>query len=280
MTVTLASPAPGPIVYPESDGKPMADNTKQARWIVILFDNLLALLAEVADVFIAADLLWYPVEGEPETCQAPDVFVAFGRPRGDRGSYKQWEEGGIAPQVVFEILSPGNDYTEMADKHDFYEQHGVEEYYVYNPDKNSLVVYVRRGEVLRRVRPADGFVSPRLKIRFQLTAPEMTVYRPDGRPFLMFDQLEAERVQAVERAEQADKRAEQAGERAEQADKRAEQAEQALHQADERAEHAEEGRRQADEARRLAERQTVEAAGEIERLRRLLEAAGQTGQQE
>jgi Uma2 family endonuclease len=214
----IASSVPSrTVVYPESDGKPLADNTKQARWIVILFDNLLALFAEVADVFIAADIFWYPVEGEPEIRVAPDVLAAFGRPRGDRGSYKQWEEGGIAPQVVVEVLSPGNDYTEMADKLDFYDRHGVEEYYVYDPDRNSLVVYVRHGEVLRRVRPADGFVSPRLKIRLQLTAPEMTVYRPAGRPFLMFDQLDAERVrieearrQAVERAEQADKRAEQA----------------------------------------------------------------------
>ena len=182
----------------------MADNTKQARWIVILFDNLLALFAEVADVFIAADLLWYPVEGEPEIRQAPDVLVAFGRPRGDRGSYQQWKEGDVAPQVVFEILSPGNRFTEMVNKFDFYESHGVEEYYVYDPDENSLVVYRRRGEVLRRVHLADGFVSPRLGIRFQLTAPEMMVYRPDGRPFLMFDQLEAERVQAVERAEKAE----------------------------------------------------------------------------
>jgi Uma2 family endonuclease len=217
MSVTLASPAPGPVEYPERDGKPMADNTKQARWIFMLYGNLLALFAEVAEVFIAADLLWYPVEGEPEVRQAPDVFVAFGRPKGDRGSYKQWEEGGIAPQAVFEILSPGNDPLEMADKLDWYDCHGVEEYYVYDPDRNRLAVYVRRGEVLRRVQPADGFTSPRLKIRFQLTSPEMTVYRPDGRPFITFDQLEAERVrveearrQAIERAEQADKRAEQA----------------------------------------------------------------------
>ena len=36
------------------------------------------------------------------------AMVVFGRPKGYRGSYRQWEEGGIAPQVVFEILSPGN----------------------------------------------------------------------------------------------------------------------------------------------------------------------------
>jgi hypothetical protein len=185
------------------------------------------------------------VEGEPDIRIAPDVLVAFGRPRGDRGSYKQWEEGGIAPHVIFEVRSPSNDPIEMADKLDFYDRHGVEEYYVYDPDKNRLAVYVRRGEVLRRVHPADGFVSPHLKIRFLLTTPEMTVYRPDGRPFLAFDQLEAERVEALKRAEQADKRAEQA-----------------------------------EEARRHAEEQAAQAAAEVERLRRLIVATGQTGQQQ
>ena len=237
MNVNLASLPLKPIVYPESDGKPMADNTKQARWIVILFDNLLALLAEEADVFIAADILWYPVEGEPEIRVAPDVLVAFGRPRRDRSSYKQWEEGGIAPQVVFEVLSPGNDPLEMADKLDFYDRHGVEEYYLYDPDRNRLAVYLRRGEVLRRMYPADGSVSPRLGIRFQLTEPEMTVYRPDGRRFLSFDQLEDERVRVEAARRQADKRAELAVKRAE-----------------------------------LAE-------AEVERLRRLLDATRQTGEQ-
>ncbi len=28
------------IIYPDSDGKPMADNTKQFRWIVTIKENL------------------------------------------------------------------------------------------------------------------------------------------------------------------------------------------------------------------------------------------------
>ncbi len=210
MSALVPPHPPRPIEYPESDGKPMAENTKQARWIFLLYGNLLALFADVADVFIAADHFWYPVKGEPEVRQAPDVFVAVGRPKGDRGSYKQWEEGDVAPQVVFEVLSPSNDPIEMADKFDWYERFGVEEYYIYDPDRNRLVIYVRRGEVLRRVHPANGHVSPRLKIRFQLTSPEMTVYRPDGRPFLTFDQLEAERAREAEARRQAVGRAEKA----------------------------------------------------------------------
>ena len=66
------------IHYPDSDGKPMADNTKQFRWIQLYKGNLDVLFAPRDDVFVAGDLLWYPVQGQPKIRQAPDVFVAFG----------------------------------------------------------------------------------------------------------------------------------------------------------------------------------------------------------
>jgi hypothetical protein len=39
------------------------------------------LFANNPEVFVAGDLVWYPGEGRQETCQAPDVLVAFGRPK-------------------------------------------------------------------------------------------------------------------------------------------------------------------------------------------------------
>src|SRR5947209_16123772 len=164
--MSLMAPAPPPdaVHYPDGDGKPMADNTKQARWITVLYGNLCALFREAADVFVAMDLLWYAAQGQPEVRTAPDVMVVFGRPKGDRGSYRQWEEGGVPVSVAFEVLSPGNTVPEMADKFAFYEDHGVEEYYIYDPDNNRLQVFVRRGEVLARVRKVDNYVSPRLGI--------------------------------------------------------------------------------------------------------------------
>ena len=93
----------------------MSDNTLQFQWIVTIKGGLEALFRDDPDVFVAGDLLWYPSRGRrPEIRTAPDALVAFGRPKGYRGSYMQWEEGGIAPQVVFEVLSPGNRAGEMA----------------------------------------------------------------------------------------------------------------------------------------------------------------------
>ena len=45
------------IVYPESDGKPMADNTEQFKWIVKIKENLEVLFKSNPDVFVSGDLL-------------------------------------------------------------------------------------------------------------------------------------------------------------------------------------------------------------------------------
>jgi len=81
------------IIYPDSDGQPMADNTKQFRWIVTIKENLEILFAEVPDVFVAGDLLWYPIEGNNKTRIAPDAMVVFGRPKGDSPSETLCERG-------------------------------------------------------------------------------------------------------------------------------------------------------------------------------------------
>jgi Uma2 family endonuclease len=188
------------IVYPESDGQPLSENTRQFRWIVTLAGNLAALFRERADVFVSGNQSWYPVEGEPEVRAAPDVYVVFGRPKGERGSYKQWEEQDVPMTVVFEVLSPSNTVPEMTDKFTFYEEYGAEEYYIYDPEANWLTGYVRRGDVLARVRPMNGFVSPRLEIKFDLSGPELVVRYPDGRPFLTFEELAAARDRAEQRA--------------------------------------------------------------------------------
>src|SRR4051812_555721 len=107
---------PGPIVYPESDGKPMAENTRQLDWILKLVGNLKVLVEDRPDVFAAGNQNWYPVEKHPEVVQAPDAYVVFGRPKGFRPSWKQWEEGNTPLTVVFEVRSPGNTTPEMADK--------------------------------------------------------------------------------------------------------------------------------------------------------------------
>ena len=199
-----------PVVYPDSDGQPMAENTKQFRWIVTIKENLELLFADEPNVFIAGDLLWYPVEGNNLIRQAPDAMVVFGRPKGDRGSYQQWKENNVVPQVVFEILSPGNRLKEMTKKFKFYDRYGVEEYYIYDPDSLDLTGWLRCEDEFAVIEEMDSWVSPRLGIRFVLKADTLEIYRPDGDRFLTYVELGQLREQERQRAEQERQRAEQA----------------------------------------------------------------------
>ncbi|MCS7309778.1 MAG: Uma2 family endonuclease [Armatimonadetes bacterium] len=257
--MALQETAKSKIVYPESDGKPMADNTRQLEAIVYLFDNLSALFAEREDVFVAADLFWYPVEGHPEIRTAPDVMVVLGRPKGHRPSYKQWEEENIPPQVVFEVLSPSNRPSDLVEKYLFYQEHGVQEYYLYDPDRGILDGWVRKEGELKPVEQTNGWVSPLIGIRFTLEGEALVVYRPDGERFVSYAELRRRYEQAQREAEQERVRAEQAQREAEQERLRAEQAQR----------EAEQERLRAEQAQREAERERLRAEQLAQRLREL-----------
>lgn len=177
--------------HPGDDGKPPAATTLQSRWIVTIKEGTEAMFRHDPDVLVARDLLWYPVEGRPKIRIAPDMLIAFGRPKGERGSYKQWKEGGIAPQVVFGIRSPGNRAMELIHKLEFYQRYGVEEYYVYAPDHGVPDGWLRSGRRLKGIRKIAGFLSPRLQVRFEPgEGPDnLAIIRSDGDPFLTYGQL-------------------------------------------------------------------------------------------
>ena len=261
------------IDYPSSDGKPMAENTRQFLWITIIKCGLEAFFRNDPDVFIAGDLLWYPVELE-SLSTAPDTMVVFGRPKGHRTSYRQWEEDHIAPQVVFEVVPPGNRPPELVEKHQFYETHGVEEYYLYYPEEVRLEGWLRQGSVFRKIqRIHEGWTSPRLQLRFEIED-ELVLTTPDGKRLIDYVELAIQLEEAVEQTaterlakESAWRGREFERQRAdtERREKEAERKEKEL------------ARQQADTERKEkeAERErAIEAEAKLEALRRLLGEKG------
>ena len=201
---------PEKLVYPETDGEPMGENTVQVKWIIELFNGLQAAFKDRPDAFVAANLFWFPVHGDPTTVLAPDIMVALGRPKGDRPSYKQWQEGGVAPHAVFEVLSPSNTADEMAGKRKFFRRYGAMEYYEYDPYKHVLKAWTRSGKRFVPVPDVNGFISPALGIRFVARPSDpMTVFGPDGRRFRPYLELladaDAHQQRIVEERTRADK---------------------------------------------------------------------------
>ena len=120
------------VLYPCSDGRPMADNAWQSRAIVKAAGDL-----EVAhpEALAVADILVYPEEGNPRNRIAPDVLVAFGVGTHGRSSYLVWEEG-KPPDWVLEVASPSTAANDLDFKRRAYAAMGVPEYWLFDPTGN------------------------------------------------------------------------------------------------------------------------------------------------
>ncbi|MEM9008699.1 MAG: Uma2 family endonuclease [Cyanobacteria bacterium P01_F01_bin.86] len=194
-------------LYPDSDGKPMAENTQQYRWIVRLVTNLRQLFQNQT-AFVAGDLFWYPIQVDepPALSQAPDAMVVLGRPDGDRLSYKQWEEDNVIPQVVFEIISPSNSASEIAKKQAFYDRYGVLEMFFYDPEDFEFWGLTRPtpdSQLTLLTRLNLPWTSPTLGIKFDMFDDGLALFYPNGEPFKDPEDLFLERAQAQAERDQA-----------------------------------------------------------------------------
>jgi Uma2 family endonuclease len=113
----------------------------------------------------------------------------------------------MAPQVVFETLSPGNRLAEMTAKFEFYDRYGVEEYYIYDPDRVDFTGWLRQSGRLQGISNISGWVSPRLGVKFELNE-ELEIYTPAGEIFLspleISQKADAAQVEAVRQQMRAD----------------------------------------------------------------------------
>lgn len=68
-----------------------------------------------------------------------------------------------APDLVIEILSPGNSKKELKYKYDLYEEAGVLEYWIVNPEDKTFLIYVLRDNQFIGLHPLieeDQIKSP------------------------------------------------------------------------------------------------------------------------
>lgn len=74
-----------------------------------------------------------------------------------------------APDLVIEILSPGNSKKEMKNKFELYEEAGVREYWVVHPTEENVLVYVLENGEFKGTKPVvddyiTSYVFPDLKV--------------------------------------------------------------------------------------------------------------------
>jgi hypothetical protein len=67
---------------------------------------------------------------------------------------------------------------------------------------------------LRAIRKMDGWVSPHLGIRFDVSCAQLVIWGRNGQRFLTFNELMQQKAEAEKQKEEAERRATEAEERA------------------------------------------------------------------
>lgn len=259
------------IIYPESDGQPMAESQLHQEEMVDLIVGLRRHFRETPDVWVAGNLFFYYVQGDPGAAVAPDVLLVRGVPNVRRRTYKLWEEGEV-PSLVIEVSSESTCDEDLSKKKRLYEQLGVEEYFLHDPLGEYLNPRLQGHRLARgRYEPlpsaSDGSLLSRvtgltlkvegLKLRLIDTA--------SGQPLPWVEEMDLKLLEAEERAE-IEAAARQVAEH------RAEMEAAARHAAEGRAEMEAAARQMEAAARRAAEERARLAEEELALLRRELEA--------
>jgi Uma2 family endonuclease len=202
-----AFPLERDIDYPESDGRPLGETDIHRREILDLIDELERRYEAVPDVYIAGNLFVYYEKGKRSAVVCPDVFVVFGASKGDRRTFRIWEEG-VAPSFVIEITSESTENEDVVEKKEKYLRLGVKEYFLFDPLDEYLSPQLQGfrlvGARYQRIVPeADGSLMSQVTgLRLRTEGERLRLLdAATGEPLLRIKEERAASAAAVQAAE-------------------------------------------------------------------------------
>jgi len=197
-----------PVIYPTSDGRPMAETDQHRDQMVDLIESLKIRYKPHRKVYVSGNLVLYYVEGDKRKHLSPDVFLVKGILNHPRDYYLLWEER-KSPNVVFEIASKSTRNEDLTQKFEIYRDIlRVSEYFLFDPFgeylQPSLKGFRLRNGQYVPIRPVNGRLPSkvlglhleRVGVELRLYDPATGEYVPTPRELLA--QTEAARQQAEE----------------------------------------------------------------------------------
>jgi Uma2 family endonuclease len=200
------------VVYPESDGLPMAESDATRDYLIYGVEALDRYFQKDPKVYVSGNLFIYYEQGNPKAVVAPDVFVVLGVDKKKRFSYKTWEERDKMPDFILEITSKSTASQDRGIKKGLYSYLGVKEYFQYDPTADYLRPCLQgfrlmEGNYLPILGQLHGdrlsIYAETLGLELRLEADgQMRFYNPKtGEKLLSTGEMEQARVQAEQRAE-------------------------------------------------------------------------------
>ena len=149
------------LVYPESDGEPMAESGRHVKTLLDMIDAIDLHFQDVPDVHVSGNMFLYYEEGNPRKVISPDVFMVRGVSKKDLRTYKTWEQQPYL-DFVLELASPSTYTKDFNEKKAIYEQIlRVKEYCIYDP-YHEIEPYFVGFRLVEGVYEEIAFVEGRL----------------------------------------------------------------------------------------------------------------------
>ncbi len=238
MSQPIASaPATLPFELVYDDGEPL-DTEWHSLQHPLLRELLRYAMVEQgrSDAYVGGDMfVYYSVEQAREVVtkgppyfRGPDVFWVAGvdEPGRLRRAWISWEEGGLLPDLIVELLSPSTAHVDRGVKKELYARvFRTSEYYLYEPETRKLEGFWLAGGAYQPMAPGDQgrlwsrqlglFLGLWHGFREDKEADWVRLYRPDG---TLVPTQEERAEAALELAEAAQQRADAERQRADAAE--------------------------------------------------------------
>ncbi|MYA68920.1 Uma2 family endonuclease [Candidatus Poribacteria bacterium] len=124
-----SAPTDASIFYPEEDGEPMAVSDLHRRILMQTLQVFDEHFKQDPGAYVSGDILIYYVEGNPRKSVSPDVLVAFGLGKKNRGNYLVWVEGKV-PDFAMEFSSKNTYQNDLGHKMELYASLGIQDYFL------------------------------------------------------------------------------------------------------------------------------------------------------
>ncbi|MEO6167346.1 MAG: Uma2 family endonuclease [Chitinophagales bacterium] len=139
---------------------PKANHQRVLLYIATQIANFLA-KNDIGTIMIAP----MDVHFDEENIYQPDIF--FIAKDNKNCKVEDWVYG--TPDIIFEVLSEFNSYFDTKKKFRVYEQYGVKEYFIIDPNDNEVVLYKNLNNKLREIYTGTGIIRSEIlstEIRF------------------------------------------------------------------------------------------------------------------
>ncbi len=132
----------GEIVYPESDGKPMAETDLHRD---LLSQSIEVFKTYFPDSYVSGNIFLYYEKDNPRKSISPDVLLVVKEKPGRKRVYKTWESASL--DLVIELTSISTKNEDYKSKKEIYSKIlKVPNYIIYDPERLILDVFMLKGD--------------------------------------------------------------------------------------------------------------------------------------